>query len=47
MSYAPAYAPTLEDETGARLAGRRQRGRSSSWCCEPGNELDRGYFEHP
>jgi hypothetical protein len=25
-------APTLGDETGDRLGGRRPRGRSSSWC---------------
>jgi hypothetical protein len=39
--------PTLEDETDAKLGGRRHRGRSSSWCSEPENELDPGHFEHP
>src|SRR6516225_6236805 len=37
--------PTLEDETDAKLGDRRHRGRSSSWCSEPENELDRGHFE--
>ena len=46
MSYSPAFAADPGDETDAKLGGRWHGGRSSSWCFEPGNELDRGYFEH-
>jgi hypothetical protein len=47
MSYAPACGQPwrMKRMLSWEVAGTEVD--RSSWCSEPGNELDRGYFEHP